>query len=114
MMRTRDQRISVNAQSMQLLSKSLEPMPDKWHGVRTFETRYRRRYVDLMINPKVRESSLSSGMVQAIREYLDGAGFIEVDAGPAADLRRRSGAPLYHPTQPAQAGSFLRIASNCI
>ena len=80
MMRTRTGEISVNAQSMQLLSKSLEPMPDKWHGVKDVETRYRRRYVDLMINPEVREVFVARArMVQAIREYLDGAGFIEVE-----------------------------------
>ncbi|HRX03375.1 MAG TPA: OB-fold nucleic acid binding domain-containing protein, partial [Anaerolineae bacterium] len=80
MMRTRTGEISVNAQSMQLLSKSLEPMPDKWHGVKDVETRYRRRYVDLMINPEVREVFVARArMVQAIREYLDGAGFIAVE-----------------------------------
>jgi lysyl-tRNA synthetase class 2 len=55
-------------------------MPDKWHGLKDVETRYRRRYVDLMVNPDVREVFVTRArMLQAIREYLDGAGFVEVE-----------------------------------
>ena len=80
MVRTKTGEISCQAQQMQLLAKSLEPMPDKWHGLKDVETRYRRRYVDLMVNPDVRETFVRRAhMVQAIREYLDGQGFVEVE-----------------------------------
>jgi lysyl-tRNA synthetase class 2 len=80
MVRTRTGEVSCEATHIQLLSKSLEPMPDKWHGVKDIETRYRRRYVDLMINPEVRKVfETRSRLVQAIREYLDSNGFIEVE-----------------------------------
>ncbi len=80
MVRTKTGEISCQAEQMQLLAKSLEPMPDKWHGLKDVETRYRRRYVDLMVNPEVRETFVTRArMVQAIREYLDGQGFVEVE-----------------------------------
>lgn len=80
MFRTRTGEVSCEARQIQLLAKSQEPMPDKWHGVRDIETRYRRRYVDLMINPDVRRVfATRSRMVQAIREYLDSNGFVEVE-----------------------------------
>ncbi len=80
MVRTRTGEVSVEATHIQLLAKSLEPMPDKWHGVKDIETRYRRRYVDLMINPEVRRVfATRARMIQAIREYLDNAGFVEVE-----------------------------------
>jgi lysyl-tRNA synthetase class 2 len=80
MFRTRSGEISCQANQIQLLSKSLESMPDKWHGVRDVETRYRRRYVDLMINPEVRRVfETRARMISAIREYLDAEGFLEVE-----------------------------------
>lgn len=80
MFRTRTGEISVEARHIQLLSKSLEPMPDKWHGLKDVETRYRRRYVDLMVNPNVRQVfETRARLLQAIREYLDGNGFLEVE-----------------------------------
>ena len=80
MVRTKTGEISVEAHQIQLLSKTLEAMPDKWHGVKDIELRYRRRYVDLMVNPEVRQVFLTRAkMVQAIREYLDTNGFIEVE-----------------------------------
>lgn len=80
LVRTRTGEISCEARHLQLLAKSLEPMPDKWHGVKDVETRYRRRYVDLMVNPEVRRVfEIRARMVQAIREYLDSNGFLEVE-----------------------------------
>ena len=79
MVRTKTGEISVEANQIQLL-ENLEAMPDKWHGVKDIELRYRRRYVDLMVNPEVRQVFLTRvKMVQAIREYLDTNGFIEVE-----------------------------------
>ena len=71
---------SVEAGSVQFLSKALKPMPDKWHGVRDRETRYRRRYVDLLANPEVRDVFVSRAEVmRALRRYLDHESFLEVE-----------------------------------
>jgi lysyl-tRNA synthetase class 2 len=80
MFRTRTGEVSCKAEHIQLLAKSLEPMPDKWHGLRDVETRYRRRYIDLMVNPEVRQVFITRAkLVSALREYLDGQGFLEVE-----------------------------------
>lgn len=77
---TKTGELSVEAQSVQFLSKALKPMPDKWHGVRDVETRYRRRYVDLLANPEVRDLFRTrAAIVRALREYLDNADFLEVE-----------------------------------
>ncbi len=77
---TKTGELSVDVESMQFLSKALKPMPDKWHGVKDPETRYRRRYVDLLANPDVREIfRIRSAVMRALREYLDGEGFLEVE-----------------------------------
>jgi lysyl-tRNA synthetase class 2 len=71
---------SVQTSSVQVLSKALKPMPDKWHGVRDQETRYRRRYVDLLANPEIRNLfRRRAAIVRALRDYLDGEGFLEVE-----------------------------------
>src|SRR5690606_27662763 len=77
---TKTGELSVEATRIQLLSKTLKPMPDKWHGVRDRETRYRRRYVDLIANPEVRDLFRTrAAVVRALREYLDSQGFLEVE-----------------------------------
>ena len=77
---TRTGELSVEATSIQFLSKTLKPMPDKWHGVRDRETRYRRRYVDLIANPEVRDIFRTrAAILRALREYFDGEGFLEVE-----------------------------------
>ncbi|RME55766.1 MAG: lysine--tRNA ligase [Caldilineae bacterium] len=77
---TRTGELSVDVREVQFLSKALKPMPDKWHGVRDPEVRYRRRYIDLMANPEVREIFRTrAAVVRALREYLDGEGFLEVE-----------------------------------
>ena len=71
---------SVRASAVTLLSKSLQPLPEKYHGLTNVDTRYRQRYVDLIINPEVRETFIRrSHIISAIRRYLDGLGFIEVE-----------------------------------
>lgn len=78
--RTRRGEISVHAQEIRLLSKSLRPLPDKFHGLKDTDTRYRQRYVDLIMNPEVKETFVKrSRIISAIRRYLDGQGFIEVE-----------------------------------
>lgn len=72
--------ISVRAQEYTLLSKSLLPLPEKFHGLRDTDLRYRQRYVDLIVNPDVKRAfEIRSKVITAIRNFLDGKGFMEVD-----------------------------------
>lgn len=78
--KTRRGEISVHAQKITLLSKSLLPLPEKWHGLKDMETRYRQRYVDLIVNPDVKETFVKRSMIiREIRNYLDNMGFLEVE-----------------------------------
>ena len=78
--RTRTGEISVHVTEMTLLAKSLLPLPEKFHGLTNTDLRYRQRYVDLIVNPEVRDTFLKrSQILRLIREYLDGQGFLEVD-----------------------------------
>ena len=78
--RTRTGEISVHVQKLILLAKALLPLPEKFHGLTNTDLRYRQRYVDLIVNPEVRDTFLKrSQILRLIREYLDGKGFLEVD-----------------------------------
>ena len=78
--KTKKGEISVNVKSFQLLTKSLIPLPEKWHGLKDQELRYRQRYVDLIMNPTVKEVFEKRARIkQAIREFMEGRGFVEVD-----------------------------------
>ena len=78
--RTQKGEISVHTTHIKLLSKSLLPLPEKFHGLRDTDTRYRQRYVDLIMNPEVRETFYKrSRILTEIRNYLDSKGFLEVD-----------------------------------
>ena len=78
--RTRRGEISVHVREYVLLSKSLLPLPEKFHGLKDVDTRYRQRYVDLIVNPEVRETFVKrSRAVTAIRSYFDNLGYLEVD-----------------------------------
>ena len=78
--RTRTGEVSVHARAITLLSKSLLPLPEKFHGLINLEQRYRQRYVDLIVNPEVKDTFVKrSKILKGIREYLDGRGFLEVD-----------------------------------
>lgn len=71
---------SVHVHSIQLLSKSLIPLPEKFHGLKDTDMRYRQRYVDLIANPEVKKTFiLRSKIVSAVRSFLDGEGFLEVE-----------------------------------
>ena len=77
---TRRGELSLRVASWELLSKSLRPMPEKFHGLTDVETRYRKRYLDLMVNDESREVFLKRArIIRAIREFLDGRGFVEVE-----------------------------------
>ncbi|MCI9160841.1 MAG: lysine--tRNA ligase [Anaerotruncus sp.] len=78
--RTQKGEISVKADKAVLLSKSLLPLPEKWHGLKDTELRYRQRYVDLIVNPDVKDTFVKrSRIVSAIRSVLDRKGFLEVE-----------------------------------
>jgi lysyl-tRNA synthetase class 2 len=78
--RTRTNELSIHVEEITFLSKDLLPLPEKWHGLTDIELRYRQRYVDLFMNPDVREVFLKrSKMIQSIRRFLDAQGFIEVE-----------------------------------
>ena len=78
--RTQTGEISLHATKITLLAKSLLPLPEKFHGLRDTDTRYRQRYLDLIVNPEVKETfEKRSRIMRLIRDYLDGKGFLEVD-----------------------------------
>jgi lysyl-tRNA synthetase class 2 len=78
--RTRTGELSVHVDQLEFLSKDLLPLPEKWHGLTDVELRYRQRYVDLVMNPEVRDVFLKrTKLVQSVRRTLDSHGFIEVE-----------------------------------
>ena len=78
--KTKTGEISVHAQSLTLLSKSLQILPEKYHGLTNVDMRYRQRYVDLIMNPDVKETFIKrSRIISCIRKYLDERGFMEVE-----------------------------------
>ena len=78
--RTKTGEMSVHASHVTLLSKSLQILPEKFHGLTNTDTRYRQRYVDLIMNPEVKDTFIKrSRIISAIRKYLDGQGFMEVE-----------------------------------
>ena len=78
--KTKTGEISIHATAVKLLSKSLQILPEKFHGLTNTDTRYRQRYVDLIMNPEVRDTFIKrSHIISAIRRYLDGQGFLEVE-----------------------------------
>ncbi len=78
--RTRTGEVSVHATSVTLLAKSLLPLPEKFHGLTNLEQRYRQRYVDLIVNPEVKDTFVKrSKILKLIRQFLDDKGFLEVD-----------------------------------
>ncbi|HHV60550.1 MAG TPA: lysine--tRNA ligase [Clostridiaceae bacterium] len=72
--------ISIKVSEYVLLSKSLQPLPEKWHGLKDTDLRYRQRYLDLIVNPEVRQTFIiRSKIIRSIRNYLDSKGFLEVE-----------------------------------
>jgi len=80
LMRTKMGELSVRAQRLQFLSKAHLPLPEKWHGLQDKETRYRRRYLDLVANPEVIKTfQTRSRIISGVRRYMEGLGFLEVE-----------------------------------
>lgn len=78
--KTRTEEISVHAKEVTLLSKSLRPLPEKFHGLKDMDLRYRQRYVDLIMNPEVKETFiLRSKIIREIRKFMDEQGYMEVE-----------------------------------
>ncbi len=78
--RSRRGELTLRVSTFTLLSKSLRPLPEKWHGLKDVELRYRQRYLDMIVNPKVREGlRVRVRTIQALRRFLDAHGFIEVE-----------------------------------
>lgn len=110
--RTHMGEVSIKAHALEMLSKALRPLPEKWHGLKDVETRYRQRYVDLIVNPEVRETFVKrSQIIRSVRDVLDSHGFLEVEtpilntiAGGAAARPFVS----YHNTLDMQV--YMRIA----
>jgi len=78
--KTRTGETTIAVESLTLLSKSMRPLPEKWHGLKDVDLRYRQRYVDLIVNPEVKETFIKrSGIIHAIRKYMEQKGFLEVE-----------------------------------
>ncbi|HEV8673390.1 MAG TPA: lysine--tRNA ligase [Methylomirabilota bacterium] len=78
--RTRTGELTVQVKAWSFLTKSLRPLPEKWHGLKDVETRFRQRYVDLLVNPETRDVfRVRTRAIQAIRAFLDARGFLEVE-----------------------------------
>jgi lysyl-tRNA synthetase class 2 len=79
-LRTKRGELSINANKIEILSKAILPMPEKWHGLQDIEERYRKRYLDLMMNPDVKKTfEIRTKIIQLIREFMASKGFIEVE-----------------------------------
>ncbi len=78
--KTRRGELSIQVEKFEILSKSLRPLPEKWHGLRDIETRFRQRYVDLIMNPEIKEIFLvRTYLIQEIRNFMENEDFIEVE-----------------------------------
>jgi len=111
--RTKRGEISIEAEKVELLSKSLEPLPEKYHGLKDPEQRYRRRYLDLIVNPEVMETFKKRTIIlNAIREYLNQRQFIEVETPVLSTIASGAAArPFITKSNALNLQLYLRIAT---
>jgi lysyl-tRNA synthetase class 2 len=104
--------ISVDVDKYQFLSKALRPSPDVWYGLKDVEERFRRRYLDLLLNPEVRERfNVRTKLVSEIRNYLDGLGYLEVETPTLQPLYGGANAkPFQTHLNALDVDMYLRIA----
>jgi len=110
--RTKTGELSVRAERVALLTKSLRPLPDKWHGIADTEMRYRRRYVDLIMNEESRRVfAMRSAIVRYLRAFLDSRGFLEVETPMLHPIPGGAAArPFKTHHNALDVGMYLRIA----
>lgn len=110
--RTRRGEITIEVESWTLLTKSLRPLPEKWHGLKDIELRYRQRYLDLMMNPGVQETfQRRTQAIKAIRQFLDERGFVEVETSSMHSIPGGAAArPFITYHNALQRHFYLRIA----
>jgi lysyl-tRNA synthetase class 2 len=113
LVKTRTGEVSVQARTLILLAKSLRPLPEKWHGLTAVESRYRKRYLDLIVNPEVRRIfQVRSATVSGLRRFLEARGFIEIETPVLQPLYGGAAArpfKTYHNALDSEL--FLRIAT---
>jgi lysyl-tRNA synthetase, class II len=101
--RTKTGELTLQAAKIRLLSKSLRPLPEKWHGLTDMEQRYRQRYVDLIVNPETRRTfEIRSRLVQAMREFFVARGYLEVET------------PMMHPIPGGAAAKPFKTHHNAL
>lgn len=110
--KTRTGEITINAKEITLLAKGLRPLPEKWHGLKDIEIRYRQRYVDLIVNEEVRKVfQLRSRIIYSIRRFLDEKGFLEVETPMMHSLAGgAAGEPFKTHHKALDTDLFLRLA----
>jgi lysyl-tRNA synthetase, class II len=111
--KTRRGEISVHAKRITLLTKSLEPLPEKFHGLKDTEIRYRRRYLDLVMSPEVMETFKKRTLIiKSVRDYLDGLGYIEVETPVLSTIASGAAArPFVTKSNALDLQLYLRIAT---
>ncbi|SHJ09152.1 lysine--tRNA ligase [Lutispora thermophila] len=111
--KTKRGEISIHAKEIVLLTKSLHPLPEKWHGLKDTDIRYRQRYVDLIVNPEVRDAFIKrTKIIQCVRKFFDDRGFLEVDTPVLATIASGAAArPFITHSNALDIDLYLRIAT---